>query len=180
MATYYPNLHTYWKNAVLSVCVSVCVRARACVKKHLVSPNVVFCHVCSLQRCSGSHSLLSLSFCPPISDVTRHQVCAGGLWEAVQTNHWPGFLSKENKPSRWDTFVIFQESPSFRDPVQTCVLHTDKRLNAYLLDKWKHGGDALHKALLADRLSSLFVMTEKTNQRCVVLLSQLEGPKVWC
>lgn len=52
---------------------------------------------------------VSLSFCPSAADITRHQVCTGGLREAVQTNHWPGFLSKENKPSRWDTFVIFWE-----------------------------------------------------------------------
>lgn len=74
--------------------------ACVCVKKHLGSSNVIFSHVFSLQRCSGTHSLSSLSLCLLISDVTRHQVCTGGLWEAVQTNHWPGFLSKENKPSR--------------------------------------------------------------------------------
>lgn len=38
--------------------------------------------------------------CLSVSDITRHQVCTGGLWEAVQTNHRPGFLSEENKPSR--------------------------------------------------------------------------------
>lgn len=44
-----------------------------------------------------------------VLDVTRHQVCAGGIRETVQTNYWPGFLFKENKPSRWDTLVMFWE-----------------------------------------------------------------------
>lgn len=61
------------------------------------------------QRCSGTHTLGLSLFCLSVSDITRHQVCTGGLWEAVQTNHRPGFLSKENKPSRWDTFIIFWE-----------------------------------------------------------------------
>lgn len=61
------------------------------------------------QRCSGTHTLGLSLFCLSASDITRHQVCTGGLWEAVQTNHRPGFLSKENKPSRWDTFIIFWE-----------------------------------------------------------------------
>lgn len=61
------------------------------------------------QRCSGTHTLGLSLLCLSVSDITRHQVCTGGLWEAVQTNHRPGFLSKENKPSRWDTFIIFWE-----------------------------------------------------------------------
>ena len=52
---------------------------------------------------------LSLSLCLWVSDITRHQVCTGGLREAIQTNHRPWFLSEENKPSRWDTFIIFWE-----------------------------------------------------------------------
>lgn len=128
------QLHTSLYRMQFSLCVTVCVCMCVC-EKTLRFFKCNFCHVCSLQRCSGTHSLSSRCLCLLVSDVTRHQVCAGGLWEAVQTNHWPGFLSKENKPSRWDTFVIFQESPSFRDSVQTCVRHTDKRQNTDLLDK---------------------------------------------
>lgn len=61
--------------------------------------------VALLQRCSSSH--LGVSLLVSVSDLTRHQVCAGSVRKTVQTNYWPGFLSKENKPSRWDTLVMF-------------------------------------------------------------------------
>ena len=73
-------------------------------------PGSTFFFICDLNNILSvlliAAEVFWLSFCvsPPfvfsVSVITRHQVCTGGLWEAVQTNHWPGFLSEENKPSR--------------------------------------------------------------------------------
>ncbi|XP_077957790.1 ras-related protein Rab-28 isoform X2 [Gasterosteus aculeatus] len=43
--------------------------------------------------------------------ITRHQVCTGGLREAVQTNHRPGFLSEENKPSSFSLRDLGELNP---------------------------------------------------------------------
>lgn len=106
----------YNEDLILLVCIlRICKMQRSkpsplssnCIKKRY---SVCFQSHRLLPRCCGCHSLhVSPLSSLSLLDINRHQVCTGGFWEAVQTNYWPGFLFKENKPSRWDTLVIFWE-----------------------------------------------------------------------